>query len=349
MIHDTSIMSLGFTGRIWRRFRASRRGIAGLSVVLILLLGALCAPLLAGRQPIVCRYQDALRFPGVVDLVRGLPLGSLVLAPSKPFSLPGFDTRAALSKSDFAIWPIIPYGPLETSDEGLAGPSTKHWLGTDDIGRDLAARMVHGAVVSVKVGFVSMGIAALIGIVVGGVAGYCGGWIDAAISRVIEVVTCFPDFFLILAVMVWLEPDIINVMVVIGLTRWTTIARFTRAEFLRLKTLDYVAAARAAGAGAGRIMVRHLLPNALAPVLVTVTFGIAQAVLIEAGLSWLGFGVQPPNPSWGNLLQTAFARLDDAPFMVYPPCIAIFVTVLAYNLAGDALRDAIDPKMNVYR
>ena len=349
MNNPASTASLGFRARVWQRFRASRRGMTGLSAVLLLLLIALCAPLLAGRQPIVCRYEGALRFPAIVELIRSLPFASLLVAAPKPFSLPGFDTRAALSNDDFAIWPIIPYGPLETSDDGLRGPSTKHWLGTDDIGRDLAARMIHGAVVSVKVGFVAMGIAALIGVVVGGVAGYCGGWIDATISRLIEVVTCFPDFFLILSVMVWLEPDIINVMVVIGLTRWTAIARFTRAEFLRLKTLDYVAAARASGAGAGRIMFRHLLPNALAPVLVTVTFGIAQAVLIEAGLSWLGFGVQPPNPSWGNLLQTAFARLDDAPFMVYPPCIAIFVTVLAYNLAGDALRDAIDPKMNVNR
>ncbi|RKZ36140.1 MAG: peptide ABC transporter permease, partial [Gammaproteobacteria bacterium] len=216
---------------------------------------------------------------------------------------------------------------------------------TDDVGRDVAARMIHGASVSLKVGFISMGIAALIGLVIGGLAGYCGGWIDIIISRIIEIVICFPTFMLILAIMVWLGPGIINVMIVIGLTRWTSIARYTRAEFIRIKNEDYVLAARNLGLGHLRIMARHILPNSLAPVLVSITFGIAGAILIEAALSWLGFGVQPPDPSWGNILRTAYESLREAPHLVYPPCVAIFLAVLSYNLLGDALRDATDPRL----
>ena len=187
--------------------------------------------------------------------------------------------------------------------------------------------------------------AAVIGIAVGSIAGYCGGKIDMIISRVIEVIVCFPVFFLILAIMVWLEPSITNVMIVIGLTRWTWIARFTRGEFIRIKGHDYVTAARALGISHRSIMFRHILPNSLAPVLVSITFGIASAILVESGLSWLGFGVQAPDPSWGNILRMAYDSLRVAPYLVYPPCVAIFMAVLSYNLVGDSLRDAIDPRL----
>lgn len=330
--------------RVWRRFRARRRGMFGLTVVVLLLLVAFFAPLIASRQPIVCRYDGKTFFPAVVDVIRQVPFMGRLLRQSPPFSHAGFDAKTALGPDAFAVWPPIPFGPLEITPDALQSPSRMHWLGTDEIGRDIAARMVHGTVVSVQVGIVSMAIATLIGLIVGAVAGYFGGWIDAVLSRAIEIVICFPDFFLILSVMVWLEPSITNVMIVLGLTRWTSIARYTRGEFMRLKQWDFVAAARAVGAGHARIMVRHLLPNALAPVLVVVTFGVAQAVLIEAGLSWLGFGVQPPDPSWGNLLRSAFTHLRSAPYMVYPPCAAIFLAVWVYNLVGDALRDAVDPR-----
>jgi peptide/nickel transport system permease protein len=330
--------------QLWRRFRRSRRGIFGILIVVLLMLVAFLSPLIAGNQPIVCRYQGQLYFPGIVEILDKVPVLSRWIEQSRPFGMAGFDAREALADS-FAVWPPVPYGPLETTMDSSDPPSGDHWLGTDDLGRDLMSRMVHGAVVSVKVGIVSMGIAALIGILVGGLAGFYGGWVDAALSRLIEVVMCFPVFFLILSLMVWLEPNIINVMVVIGLTRWTSIARYSRGEFIRLKTLDYVVAARAAGAGSIRIMWRHLLPNSLAPVLVAVSFGMAQAILIEAGLSWLGFGVQWPDPSWGNILRSAFDQIRVSPYMVYPPCVAIFLAVLAYNLIGDALRDAVDPRL----
>ncbi|GMU21200.1 MAG: hypothetical protein AMXMBFR13_12930 [Phycisphaerae bacterium] len=336
-----------FWRTVWRRMRRNRRGLVGLTFVTLMILVAFFSPLLASNQPIVCRYQGELYFPAVVELFQSRGTGPHWIAKSPPFNLPQFDAKRELDPNEFAIWPMIPYHENEQTLDFFAPPSSEHWMGTDEIGRDVAARMIHGTTVSVKVGFISMGIASILGIIVGGMAGYWGRWVDMAVSRVIEVVICFPVFFLILSIMVWLEPSITNVMIVIGLTRWTSIARYTRGEFIRIKGLDYATAARALGVGHGRIMFRHILPNALAPVLVTITFGVASAILLEAGLSWLGFGVQPPAPSWGNILRTAYESLRVAPYLVYPPCIAIFLAVLAYNLVGDALRDAIDPRLKV--
>ena len=330
---------------VWRRLRRNRRGMVGLSFVLLMLLVTVFSPLLASNQPIICRYQGKLYFPAVVEILQIRRIGPHRIEKSQPFNLPQFNAKEQLNPDDFALWPLIPYHEYEQTLDFFTPPSARHWLGTDELGRDLAARMIHGTSVSIQVGFVSMGIAALIGIVIGGLAGYWGGWVDIFISRIIEIVICFPVFFIILAIMVWLEPDIINVMIVIGLTRWTAIARYARGEFIRIKSQDYITAAHSLGMGHLRIMFRHILPNSLAPVLVSITFGIAAAILVEAGLSWLGFGVQPPAPSWGNILRTAYDSLRVAPHMVYPPCVAIFLAVLAYNLVGDALRDAIDPRL----
>lgn len=333
------------SGGVWRRFRRRRGGVFGFAAVVLLGGVGFFAPVLASDDPIVCRYEGRWHFPAVVDVVHQIPFARFVVGKSAPFRLAGFDAKAALDGGAFALWPVIPFGPLETSEPGFSPPSGEHWLGTDEVGRDVAARLVHGAAVAVQVGVVSMGIAALLGLVVGGLAGYFGGWVDLLFSRVMEVVICFPVFFLVISVMVWLEPSIVNVMVVIGLTRWTSVARYTRGEFLRNKELDFVTAARACGAGHFRVMVVHLLPNSLAPVFVTVTFGVAHAILIEAGLSWLGFGVQPPAASWGVMLRSAYEHMSVGPHLVYPPCVAIFVSVLVLNLLGDGLRDATDPEM----
>jgi len=330
---------------VWRRLRRNRRGMAGLAFILLMAFISLFSPLLASNQPIICKYQSHWYFPAVVEIFQSRQTGSHWIEKSKPFNLPQFNAQKELDPDEFALWPLIPYHEYEITSEFNSPPSRKHWLGTDDVGRDVGARMIHGASVSLKVGFISMGIAALIGIVIGGIAGYCGGWIDIIISRIIEIVICFPTFMLILAIMVWLEPGITNVMIVIGLTRWTSIARYARGEFIRIKNEDYVMAARNLGLGHLRIMFRHILPNSLAPVLISITFGIAGAILIEAALSWLGFGVQPPDPSWGNILRTAYESLRVAPHLVYPPCVAIFLAVLSYNLLGDALRDATDPRL----
>ncbi len=337
--------SEGYWRSVWQRVRGNRRGLAGVIFIAMMLLIWLFSPLLATNQPVVCKYKGKWYFPAIVEIFQSRGTGPHWIKKAKPFNLPQFDAKTELDADDFAIWPLIPYGEREQTLDFFTAPSAEHWLGTDELGRDIAARMIHGTAVSVKVGFVSMGLAAVIGIIVGAIAGYWGGWVDAIISRIIEIVICFPVFFLILAIMVWLEPNIVNVMIVIGLTRWTSIARYARAEFMRLKTQDYVIAARCLGVGHTRIMFRHILPNSLAPVLVSITFGIASAILVESGLSWLGFGVQAPDPSWGNILRTAYDSLRVAPYMVYPPCIAIFLAVLAYNLVGDALRDAIDPRL----
>ncbi len=342
--------SESFTAIIFRRMKKNRRAMVGLIFIAMMFVIMIFSPLLANDKPIACKLDGKIYFPGIVEIFQSRGSGYHIIKHSAPFDRAWFDVKKALAEDEdsWAIWPLVPYGEFEIDDtcsQWPAPPSAKHWLGTDGVGRDLASRMVHGTSVAVRVGFISMGIAALIGIFVGGVAGYFGGWIDILVSRVIEIVICFPLFFLILIIMVWLEPNINNVMIVIGLTSWTGIARYTRAEFMRIKQADYVMAAKSLGFSNGRIMFRHILPNSLAPVMVSITFGIAGAILTEAGLSYLGFGVQPPAPSWGNILRSAFSYIQIAPHMIYPPCIAIFLGVFSYNLVGDALRDAIDPRL----
>ncbi len=342
--------SKSFRAIIWHRLKKNRRAMAGLCFVLLMFAVTIFSPLLANDKPIICKYEGKMYFPGIIQIFQSRGLVDHWIKIGGDFDKPSFNVKAALeaNEDNWAIWPLIPFGEYEIDDNcgcWPAPPSAKHWLGTDHVGRDLASRMIHGTSVAVRVGFISMGIAAAVGIFIGGLAGYFGGWVDIIISRVIEIVICFPLFFLILIIMVWLEPNINNVMIVIGLTRWTSIARYTRGEFIRLKNADYVLAAKSLGFGDLRIMFKHMLPNSLAPVMVSITFGIAAAILTEAGLSWLGFGVQPPAPSWGNILRVATSYLQTAPHLMYPPCIAIFLGVFSYNLVGDALRDAIDPRL----
>jgi peptide/nickel transport system permease protein len=241
---------------------------------------------------------------------------------------------------------IVPYDPTAIDlNRILEAPSPAHWLGTDAIGRDVLSRMVYGARVSLLVGFVAVGIATALGVLLGAVAGFYGRWADAAVMRLVDVMLAFPAFFLILAVIAFLEPSIINIMIVIGLTSWMAIARLVRAEFLRLKTLDYIAAARLAGVRDGPLIFRHLLPNALAPVLVSATLGVAGAVLVESGLSFLGIGVQPPTPSWGNILLEGKANIEIAWWLNLFPGLAILLAVLGFNLLGEGLRDILDPRL----
>jgi len=227
----------------------------------------------------------------------------------------------------------------------LRPPSAAHPLGTDDLGRDVLARVVYGARVSLKVGFVAVGIATAIGLFIGLLSGFYGRRVDAVLMRFVDIMLCFPTFFLILAVIAFLSPSIVNIMVVIGLTGWMGVARLVRAETLSLKERDFVAAARAQGAGTARIMFRHILPNALAPILVAATLGVAGAILTESALSFLGIGVQPPTPSWGNILTTGKNYIAFAWWLSLFPGLAILVTVLGYNLLGEGIRDAVDPRL----
>ncbi len=241
---------------------------------------------------------------------------------------------------------IATHDPIATNpDESLQPPSAKHWFGTDQLGRDVYSRIVYGARVSLFVGFISTGISVTIGIIIGSIAGYYGGWIDDLISRFIEVMMCFPTFFLILTIMAFFKPSIWTVLVVIGITSWTGVARLIRGQILQVKEMEYVQAAKTLGMSDARIIFRHILPNAITPVLVSATLSIGGAILTETSLSFLGLGVQPPNPSWGNILSDGQQFIQTAWWLSTFPGIAIFLAVLGYNLMGEGLRDALDPKL----
>jgi peptide/nickel transport system permease protein len=360
--------------QFWRIFRRNRLAIAGMGIFVVFFITSLLGLVLtSGSEPLVnpamVRLQEKLR---------------------PPLSRPKLDTLQA----------------------GEAPPLGVYVLGTDDLGRDVFARMLQGAWVSLTVGFVAVGIAVAIGIFLGGVAGYFGtfsirlghiavaaaaaaavvlavsgrwtaacalaaaaaafggltrrmrraevskarpgrlGWlgkkvftVDTLIMRLVDIMLCFPSFFLILTVVALLPASIYNIMVVIGLTSWMGTTRFVRAEFLSLREQDFVAAARALGVGNLRIIFRHMMPNAIAPVLVSATIGIATALLTEAGLSFLGFGVPPPHATWGNILSDGKNFIFDAPWLTFVPGFAILIVVLAFNLFGEGLRDALNPKL----
>lgn len=226
----------------------------------------------------------------------------------------------------------------------LAGPSLKHFLGTDSLGRDIYTRMVYGSRISISIGFIAVGIATLIGLLLGSIAGFYGGKVETIIMRFVDIMLCFPTFFLILAVIAVLGPNILNIMIVIGITSWMGVARLIRAEILSLKEREFIQAEHAIGASDLRIITRHLIPNAIAPVLVSATLGVAGAILVESSLSFLGIGVQPPTPSWGNILMEGKSTLGLAWWLMLFPGLAILLTVLGYNLLGEGIRDALAPK-----
>jgi len=240
---------------------------------------------------------------------------------------------------------ISPHNPAEPNLKNiLAPPSLTHPFGTDTLGRDVFSRVIYGSRISLLVGFVSVGIATLIGLILGAVSGYYGGMTDEIIMRFVDLMMCFPTFFLILAVIALLEPSIWNIMIVIGLTNWMGIARLVRAEILSIKNKEFILAAKAIGLPELKIIFSHILPNALSPVYVVATLGIGGAILTESALSFLGIGVQPPTPSWGNILTQAKDNIEVAWWLSLYPGLAIFLTVMGYNLLGEGLRDFFDPR-----
>ena len=241
---------------------------------------------------------------------------------------------------------ISPYDPNKINvDDMFQKPfENNHILGTDGLGRDVLSRIIWGTRVSIKVGFIATGISILIGILIGSISGYYGKRIDSVLMRFVDMMLCFPSFFLILSVVAITKPCITNVMIIIGLTSWMGIARLVRGEFLTLKEREFTQAAKIMGANNMRIVFRHILPNAMAPVYVAATFGIAGAILTESALSFLGLGVQPPTSSWGNLLSTGKSTIEFAWWITAFPGLAILITVLSYNLLGEGLRDILDPK-----
>jgi peptide/nickel transport system permease protein len=272
------------------------------------------------------------------------------------------DFQQRFLKNSLAVWGIVivlfffalsllapwlaPYDPGAIDLRNiLAPPSAAHWFGTDQLGRDVLSRMIWGAGISLKVGFVATGIAVLIGTLLGALAGYYGRWVDAVIMRFVDIMLCFPTFFLILAVIAFLEPSIWNIMIIIGATGWMGITRLVRADVISLKERDFVQAARVIGASDARIIFIHVLPNCMASVLVAATLGVAGAILTESALSFLGIGVQPPTPSWGNILTAGKDNIDIAWWLSLYPGLAILATVLGYNMLGEGIRDSLDPRL----
>jgi len=330
---ETRRPSQTYRAVVWRQFKRQRLAVVALCFVGLLFLVAIFADFIAADRPIIMRYEGRLYVPAVWTTVsiRTLDFEKL---------------HDGMADGDWAVWPPVGHGPNQHRlDEFLEAPSMRHPLGTDDIGRDVLARMIHGSRVSLSVGFVAVGLYVTIGIIFGCLAGYFGRWVDITISRLIEIMICFPTFFLILTLIAFLPQNIFNIMVVIGLTGWPGVARLVRGEFFKQRALEYVTAARGLGLGPARIIFRHALPNSIAPVLVSATFGIAGAILTESGLSYLGFGVPPQTPSWGSLLVSSKEFVDFAWWLVLFPGLSIFATVTAYNLIGEALRDAIDPRL----
>ncbi len=241
---------------------------------------------------------------------------------------------------------IAPYAPDKNSlKESLLSPSLQHLMGTDVLGRDVFSRVVYGSRASLVIGVVATSISLVIGVTLGAIAGFFGGWVDALIMRITDIFFAFPFLVFAIAVVTFLGPGFINVFIALGLIGWTSFARLVRGQVLAIKANDYVEAAHAIGAPNRRIIWKHVLPNTVAPIIVYTTMNIGNAILSEAGLSFLGIGVQPPNPSWGLMLSEAKNYIWNAPWNVVWPGIAIFITVLGYNLLGDGLRDALDPRL----
>lgn len=320
---------------VWRQFKRRKISVVALAIVVLLFAIAILAPVLANNKPIALKKDGKWFFPAVFYYPEFVGTDFFELRNSNPDTV-------------WALFPVVPYSPSQIDlDEILDAPGERHWLGTDDTGRDVLARMIHGARVSLTVGFVAVGIYVLIGVIVGAIAGYFGGVVDMLFQRVVEVFMCFPTLILVIAVVAIFPPSIYTVMIAIGLTGWTGVARLVRGEFLKLRGQEFVTAAEALGLSTTRIIFRHVLPNALAPVFVTATFGVAGAILVESSLSFLGFGVPPPTPSWGEILSQSRDYVTFAWWLTLFPGLAIFLTITAYNLIGEGLREAIDARLKI--
>ncbi len=266
-------------------------------------------------------------------------------ALSNPLSLAGFIIIMCVFVLSMLAPVIAPYDPNYIDVKAiLLAPSMQHWMGTDGLGRDVLSRMLYGGRISLLVGLVAVGISTAIGILLGALAGFYRGWVDTFIMRIVDVMLSIPSFFLILAVIAFLTPSIINIMIVIGLTSWMGVTRLVRAEFLSLNEREFVMASRTLGAKNARLIFTHLLPNSLTPIIVSAVLGVAGAVLMESGLSFLGLGVQAPQASWGNILTDGKEYIQFAWWLSLFPGLAILITVLGYNLLGEGLRDALDPR-----
>jgi peptide/nickel transport system permease protein len=326
-----------FWRRVWRQYKRNRLALIGMYVVVVLVIMALGADFLASDRPYYLVYKGQTHFPILYSYLVDLGLAQW------PPELLNVDFKSLAAER--AIFPPVPYRANQIDLTNPFGPpSAEHWIGTDKLGRDVMAGVIHGSRISLSIGFVAVGIALVIGVLLGALAGFFGGWVDLLISRLFELMLAIPTFFLLITIAAFLKPSIFYTMIIIGLTSWVGMARFTRNEFLKVRNLDYVTAATAVGMPNRRIMFRHILPHALAPVLVSVVLGIASAILAESGLSFLGIGVPADTVTWGSILSEARSNTFAWWLAVFPGA-AIFVAVISYYLVGEGLRDALDPRL----
>jgi peptide/nickel transport system permease protein len=374
-----------YSAIVWSQFKKNRGAMVGLALVIFLFLIAIFVPFLANDKPLYLNQQGKISAPllahlGWSDITilasaaafviwrvlrKKLPVNQRRLALPVGF---GFLVIASLvawlavdqvhDRTDYrklaeqdgvsAVFAPVPFSPTETNLAKRRTPpfsGDDHFLGTDNIGRDVLSRLLWSTRVSLAVGFVAQGFAVTIGVILGAIAGYFGRQADFVVMRLVEIFMCFPAFFLILTIVAFFGSNLWLIMAIIGLVGWTQNARFVRGEFLRLRSMEYAMAARGLGFGWMRIVFRHLLPNGVAPVMVNASFGVAAAILVEGGLSFLGFGVPPPTATWGTMLNDGRTNPLAMPWMIILPGFAIFIAVAAYNLVGEGLRDALDPKL----
>ncbi len=241
---------------------------------------------------------------------------------------------------------ISPYSPIKQDLMHMfETPSAEHWLGTDEFGRDILSRLIYGARVSLQVGFIAVGIALVVGGMLGAISGYYSGWLDNSIMRVMDVLLSIPQTLLAIAIVAALGPSLMNLMIAVGISAVPTYARIVRGSVLSIRSMEFIEAARSVGSSDLRIILRHIIPNSMAPIIVQSTLGVASAILNAAGLSFIGLGIQPPNPEWGAMLSGGRQYIRDFPHMTLYPGLAIMFTILALNFLGDGLRDALDPKL----
>ena len=332
-------VSQSYWSLVKHQFKKSKLAVMGFYIVIVLIVVAVFADFLANNEPIYAKYNGTVYLPVFKEYLIGLGLSKW------SGDMLNFEWKSANLES--AIWPPIHYRPGDVDlMNTLSNPSfsSGHFLGTDGIGRDVLSGLIHGSRVSLSVGFVAAGISVLIGLILGAFAGFYGGTVDIIIMRFVEIMILFPSFFLIITIVALYGSSIWFIMIAIGLTSWTGNARLTRGEVLKVRNMDYVSAATSLGLTNRRIIFRHILPNAVAPVLVSGAFDVAGAILVEAALSFLGFGVAATTVTWGSVLSEARGATESWWLAVFPGFM-IFITVVAYNLVGEGLRDALDPRL----
>lgn len=331
-----------YSALVKKQFKKNTLAVISVYIVIFLIVMALFADFIAYEKPLYVKYNGESHFPVVKDYM--VALGLTKWDPPE-LTYINWKTLDDDGKLEAVIWAPVPYGPAEVDLlTGLSKPAGDHYLGTDQVGRDLLSGLIHGSRISLSVGFVAAGISVLIGVLLGALAGFFGGKVDIIISRFIEIMMNFPVFFLIIVIVAIYGSNILYVMLAIGLTTWTTEARLIRGEILKVRNMEYVTAATSLGIPNWKIVFRHVLPNSIAPVLVSGAFAIAGAIIYEAALSFFGLGVSATTVTWGSLLNESRAA-SNAWWLAIFPGLIIFISVVSYNLIGEGLRDALDPRL----